>query len=367
MRVPFVDLKVQYLALKSEMDAAIQSVIDESAFIRGKFVKRFEEAYAAEYGVECCISCGNGTDAIYAVLRALGVGPGDEVITVANSWISTSETIGQTGARPVFVDVDEYFTIDVTKIEEKITPKTKAVIPVHLYGQPCDMDAVMEICGRHGLACVEDCAQAHFATYKGKRVGTFGAAGTFSFYPGKNLGAYGDAGAVVSDDDDLARRVRVFVNHGSDKKHAHEIEGVNSRLDGIQAAVLSVKLPHIHDWNRARNGHGLALTEKLRGVGDIVVPAIRPEAFHVFHICCVMTDHREALKGFLEERGVSASIHYPRALPFQEAYGYQDNKPEDFPVAHANQDRILSLPLFPELTEEMIDYTVDAIKEFFAG
>ena len=245
LNVPFVDLKAQYRSLKPEIDAAIQSVIDNTAFIGGSHVEAFEKAYASKLGLKHCVSCANGTDAIYIALKALGVGPGDEVITVANSWISTSETITQAGARPVFVDIDRYFHLQPAGIEAKITRRTKAVIPVHLYGQPAAIDEVKSVCDAHGLPLIEDCAQSHFATFGGRNTGTFGLAGTFSFYPGKNLGAYGDAGALVTDDDDFARRARLYANHGSLRKHIHEIEGINSRLDAIQAAVLTVKLePH---------------------------------------------------------------------------------------------------------------------------
>ena len=253
MNIPFVDLKSQYLSIKGEIDGAIQSVIEESAFVRGRYVSRFEEEYAQEFGVEHCISCASGTDALYITLKALGIGPGDEVITTALSWISTSQTISQTGARVVFVDIEEdYFTIDPSRIEEKITDRTRAIIPVHLYGQAADIGSIMSIAKKYQLMVIEDCAQAHFGEYKGRTVGTFGIAGTFSFFPGKNLGAYGDAGAIISRDEQFSTRARMFANHGSLVKHKHEIEGINSRLDGIQAAVLSVKLKRIHEWNNQR-------------------------------------------------------------------------------------------------------------------
>ncbi|MDD8015898.1 MAG: DegT/DnrJ/EryC1/StrS family aminotransferase, partial [Acidobacteriota bacterium] len=254
MNVPFVDLNAQYRSLKPEIDAAIQQVIDTTAFVRGPHVEEFERSFSEKYETRHCISCANGTDAIYVTLKALGIGPGDEVITAANSWISTSETITQAGARPVFVDIDpDFYHIDPGGIEEKITTKTRAVIPVHLFGQPAAIDEIKAVCEKHGLYLVEDCAQAHFATYGGKKAGTFGIAGTFSFYPGKNLGAYGDAGAIITNDDGLAGRARMFANHGSLRKHQHDIEGINSRLDGIQAAVLNVKLKYVDGWNRARH------------------------------------------------------------------------------------------------------------------
>jgi dTDP-4-amino-4,6-dideoxygalactose transaminase len=364
MDVPFVDLKTQYENLRPEIDDALQNVLDDTAFVRGSYVSDFEEAYADKYGVDHCISVANGTDAIYIVLRMLGIGPGDEVITVANSWISTAETIGQTGATPVFVDIEpDYYNIDVDQIEEKITENTKAIIPVHLFGQPAKVDAVMEIAEAHDLYVIEDTAQAHFAEYDGQRVGTYGIAGTFSFYPGKNLGAYGDAGAIVTNNDELARRCRMFSDHGASGKHDHEIEGINSRLDGLQAAVLSVKLPHIMDWNRARYENALAYTEGLRDVPGITPPPMRPNASHVFHLYVIRVDDgRDDLQDFLEDRGISTSIHYPTALPFLKAYEHRDFQPSDFPVAYEYQDRILSLPMYPEMTGEMIEHVTDSIR-----
>ncbi len=250
MNIPFVDLKTQYQSIKTEIDAAIQNVIDESAFIKGKYVQAFEEEYAEAYGVKHVISCANGTDAIYITLKALGIGPGDDVITTALSWISSSETITLAGARVVFVDIDpDYYTIDVSKIEEKITSKTKAIIPVHLYGQPANIDAIIAIAEKHNLYVIEDCAQAHFAQWMGQNVGAIGIAGTFSFFPGKNLGAYGDAGCIISNNEDLAIKARMYASHGALKKHFHELEGINSRMDGMQAAILSVKMKHIKKWN----------------------------------------------------------------------------------------------------------------------
>ncbi len=366
MNVPFVDLKAQYQTIKPEIDAAIQDVIDRTAFIRGRTVEAFEEAYARAYGVRHCVSCANGTDAIYIALKALGIGPGDEVVTVANSWISTSETITQAGARPVFVDVDPYFHIDPDRIEEKISPRTRALLPVHLYGQPAAIDRIMEIAARRGLPVVEDCAQSHFATFDGRRTGTFGVIGTFSFYPGKNLGAYGDAGALVTNDDALARAARMFANHGSLRKHQHEIEGINSRLDGIQAAILAVKLKYVEDWNRARLRNALRYNELLASTPEVAAPKIRDKAVPIFHLYVVRVPRREALADFLGSRGVETGIHYPTALPFLPAYAYLGHKPQDFPEAWRGQGEILSLPMYPELREEQIRHVASSIEEFFA-
>jgi dTDP-4-amino-4,6-dideoxygalactose transaminase len=365
VNVPFVDLKAQYHSLKVEIDAAIQSVIDKTAFVRGPHVEDFEKAFANKYGVKHCISCANGTDAIYITLKALGIGPGDEVITVANSWISTSETISQAGAKPVFVDIDpDYFHIDPHKVEEKISPKTKAVIPVHLFGQPASIDAIKAICEKHGLFLIEDCAQAHFATYNGQKVGTFGVAGTFSFYPGKNLGAYGDGGAIITNDDSLATKMKMFANHGSLRKHEHEIEGINSRLDGIQAAILNVKLKYVDGWNRARYQNALAYNERLSIIPQIQTPKVRENAFHIFHLYVIRTEKRDALANYLKPKQIDTGIHYPTALPFLQAYSYLGHKPSDFPIASRYQNEILSLPMFPELNEKQIEYVTNSIKEF---
>jgi len=367
LNIPLVDLKAQYDTLKSEIDPEIQSVLNETAFIGGKWVSKFETEFADAYGVQHCISCANGTDAIYITLKALGIGAGDEVITVANSWISTSETISQTGAKPVFVDIDsDYYLIDISKIEEKITSKTKAIIPVHIYGQPARIDKVKEICDSHGLFLIEDCAQAVFAEYKGQGVGTFGIAGTFSFFPGKNLGAYGDAGAIISNDNEFADKARKFANHGALKKHDHEIEGINSRLDGIQAAVLSIKLKYINEWSNRRLEIAHIYSESLADIKGIDLPKIHPDVKHVFHLYVVRTENREDLISFLKEKRISTGIHYPTALPFLKAYEYLGNKPGDFPIVYKYQDKILSLPIYPELTQEKIDYVTDNIKTFMA-
>ncbi|OFW52523.1 MAG: erythromycin biosynthesis sensory transduction protein eryC1 [Actinobacteria bacterium RBG_13_35_12] len=367
MKIPLVDLKTQYQTIKTAIDSAIQSVINDSAFIRGKYVAEFERAYAEKYGVKHCISVANGTDAIYIVLKMLGIRQGDEIITVANSWISTSETITQVGAKPVFIDIEpDYFTIDPNKIKEKITPKTKAVIPVHLYGQPADMDEIEKICTDSNLYLIEDCAQAHFAEYKSKKVGTFGIAGTFSFYPGKNLGAYGDAGAIITNDNELALKVRMFANHGALKKHHHEIEGINSRLDGIQAAILNVKLSYILDWNQKRYRNAALYDELLSGIEGIIIPKKRLEASHIFHLYVIRAKKRDELQEYLNGQGIETAIHYPVALPFMEAYKYLSHSPADFPIACRYQNEILSLPMFPELSREQIEYVAYHIKEYMS-
>lgn len=366
MDVPFVDLSAQYQSIQDEIDNAIQRVVDDTAFVRGSYVKEFERKYEEAYGVDHCIGVGNGTDAIYIVLRMLGIGSGDEVITVANSWISTSETISQTGATPVFVDIEpDYYNIDPSLIEEKITPRTKAIIPVHLYGQAARMDTIMDIAERHDLYVVEDCAQAHFATYENRHVGTYGDAATFSFYPAKNLGAYGDAGAIITNNDELAKRCRMFSNHGALEKHTHKIEGINSRLDGLQASILSVKLDYIHEWTRARQEHASRYDKLLAGIEEVTTPPVRPNATHVYHLYVIRAEQRNALQEYLEEKGVSTSLHYPTPLPFLEAYENLGHSPEDFPVAYRYQDEILSLPMYPEVSQEQLKYTCGKIQSFY--
>jgi len=363
MKIPFVDLKAQYESIKNEIDSSIQDVINETAFIKGKYVRKFEKEYADLYGVKHVISCANGTDAIYITLKALNVGPGDEVITVANTWISTAETISQTGAKPVFVDINpDYYTMDMSKIEEKITCHTKAIIPVHLFGQPAEMDKILEICKKYNLLLIEDCAQAHFAEWKGKKVGTMGIAGTFSFFPGKNLGAYGDAGAIISNDDDFAKKSRMYANHGALVKHEHIIEGINSRLDGLQAAILSAKLPHILNWSDKRLEIAIKYNDLLSDCSNIDCPVIHNQVKHVFHLYVIRTKNRDFIQNKLNEKGVSTGIHYPTPLPFLEAYEYLQHQTSDFPIAYNYSKEILSLPIYPEMSNESINYVVDIIK-----
>ncbi|HSP87685.1 MAG TPA: DegT/DnrJ/EryC1/StrS family aminotransferase [Ignavibacteriaceae bacterium] len=364
MHIPFVDLYAQYQNIKNEIDDSIQSVIKDTAFIKGSFVEKFEDEYAKEYGIKHCIGVANGTDAIYIVLKCLGIGSGDEVITVANSWISTSETISQTGAKPVFIDIEaDYYTIDPEKIEEKITKNTKAIIPVHLYGQPAQLNSIKKLCEKHNLFLIEDCAQSHFAKYNGNFVGTSGIASTFSFYPGKNLGAYGDAGAIITNDDDLAKKMRMYANHGALKKHHHEIEGINSRLDGLQAAILSTKLKYIHDWNKKRLENGLYYNKLLSGIIEIKTPKIRDNSTHIFHVYSVRVDNRDSIIAHLKKNNIETAIHYPVALPFMNAYKYLNYTPKDFPIAFEYQSKILSLPMYPELSKVQIEYTVNKLKE----
>lgn len=363
MKVPFVDLHAQYLTIKPEIDAAIAAVIAESSYIRGPHLESFELAWAKTVGVKHCVSCANGTDAIYIAMRGLGLKPGDEVITTAHSWISTTETITQAGGKVVFCDTDDAtFTLDVQQIESKITSRTVGIIPVHLYGQPCNMEAVMAIARKHKLWVIEDCAQAHLACFKGQQIGTFGNAATFSFYPGKNLGAYGDAGALVTNDDKLADWCATYARHGG--KGEHIMEGINSRLDALQAAILNVKLPHLRKWTEARRAVAARYNELLGGIPGLRLPQVASDRDHVYHLYVIRTDRRDALKKHLADAGISTVLNYPKALPFYPAYAYLGHKPEDFPVAHGNQTQILSLPIYPEITSEMISLVAGEIKTF---
>jgi dTDP-4-amino-4,6-dideoxygalactose transaminase len=365
MNVPFVDLHAQYLSIQAEIDAAISTVVRESGFVRSRFVDDFESQWAQAVQAGHCVSCANGTDALYVAMRGLGVKPGDEVITTAHSWISTSETITQAGGQVVFCDTDkDSFTIDPLQIEAKVTPRTVGIIPVHLCGQPADMGAIMEIAGKRRLWVVEDCAQAHLAAFQGRLVGSFGEAATYSFYPGKNLGAYGDAGCLTTGNDSLAQWCATYARHGG--KGDHVMEGINSRLDGLQAAILSAKLPHLAGWTRDRQRVAARYDSLLAGVGDIETPKVMPGRTHVYHLYMIRTDRRDELRKHLSDLNIATGINYPKALPFYPAYRHLGHVAGDFPVAHSNQSRILSLPIFPEMSNAMVGYVVDGIRRFFS-
>lgn len=365
--VPFGDLHAQYLSIKAEIDAAIAEVIGTSAFIRGPFVQRFEDEFAAAMEVAHCISCANGTDSLHIAMSALGVLPGDEVIVPAHTWISTASTVKQAGGSVVFCDTDrDTYTMDPGALEALITPRTVGIIPVHLNGQPADMDAIMHIARKHKLWVLEDCAQAHLARYKGKLVGTFGDAASFSFYPGKNLGAMGDAGALTTSDAELARRMAVYARHGGLVKNTHEIEGLNSRLDGLQAAILSVKLPHLGAWTKARQDVAANYAVRLKDVSGLDLPMVAEGREHVFHIYTVRHESRNSLAAFLNERGIQTSINYPVALPFVPAYARLGHAHEHFPNAYYNQSRILALPIFPEMTSQQLDLVANTVRAFCA-
>jgi len=355
MSIPFVDLKTQYNFIKQDIDLAISEVINKTTFISGKHVKKFENNFSKLLKIKNTISCANGTEAIFIALKALNIGIGDEVITSSMSWFSTSEAISLTGAKVVFIDVDiNNFNIDISKIEEKITNKTKAIIPVHLYGNPVNMLKINKIAKKYKLKIIEDCAQSHFAKFKKNFAGTFGDCGTFSFYPGKNLGAYGDAGAIVTNNNKLAKKIRMFVNHGSIKKHEHKFEGINSRMDAIQAAILNVKLKKINIWNKKRIQIAKLYTKLFLKNESIITPSIEKNHINVFHLYVIRSMNRNKLIKKLKENNIEYGIHYPKALPFLDAYKNLKYTKEDYPNAFKLQKEILSLPIYPELKKEQI-------------
>lgn len=356
--IPLVDLKAQYLALKPEIDAAIQNVLDTTSFILGPQVDAFEKAFATFCGTSHCVAMGNGTDATVLALEALGVGRGDEVITVAHTFIATAEGISELGAVPVFIDVrPDTLLLDVSKLEAAITPRTKAIVPVHLYGQTVDMDPLLQIARKHGLKVVEDACQAHGAEYKGRRAGSMGDAATFSFYPGKNLGAYGDAGAVVTKDAELADWIRRKRNHGRATKYTHDFVGRNSRMDGIQGAVLGVKLPHLDGWNADRRAIAARYDERLAPLGIRRV-ATQEGCLPVHHLYVVRVAHRDRILANLKEAGIEGGIHYPVPLHLQKAYSHLGMKKGDLPVTETAAGQILSLPIWPGMDTSVLDFVV---------
>jgi dTDP-4-amino-4,6-dideoxygalactose transaminase len=369
MKVPFLDLKAQYASIKKDVDLAIQSVLESTEFIGGKALRDFEAKFAAAHGAKHCIGVGNGTDALVVALKALGIGPGDSVVTAANSFIATSEAVTLAGARTVFVDCAADYNLDVAALsraldrEKKNGHKVRAIVPVHLYGRACDMTAIGELAKTHDCVTLEDCAQAHLAQHAGRTVGTFGAAGSFSFYPGKNLGAYGDAGALVTNDDALAERMRMYANHGRKDKYDHLFEGTNSRLDNLQAAVLGVKLAHLADWTTARIAVAERYRARLAGENGIEVPAKAQGLGHVYHLFVVRVKNRDVVRAHLKEQGIDTGVHYPIALPNLAAYKHLGVDRKDIPNASAFESEILSLPIFPEMTHAQIDWVSECLRK----
>ncbi len=364
IRVPFLDLEAHHAPLRGDFDRAIAEVIDSGAFAGGPFVEKFEEAFAAYCGSRYAIGVGSGTEALWLSLLACDVGPGDEVITVPSSFMATAEAITYCGARPVFVDVDDRtYTMDPAGLEAALTPKTKAIIPVHLFGQAADMDPILEFARRHDLFVIEDAAQAHGAKYKGRRLGTMGDAGSFSFYPGKNLGAFGEAGAVITEDSQLQEKIRVLRDHGQSRKYRHTMVGWNCRMDGIQAAVLSVKLQHLNRGNALRRQHALQYDEALEGVEEVIRPVAASYAEHVYHIYAIRVRERDEVMWRLNEKGIQCGVHYPVPIHLQQAYrslGYQAGS---FPVSEQIALEFISLPMFPELTSAQIGMVALGVKE----
>ncbi len=366
MNIPLVDLKAQYLSIQPEIDAAIQRVIDNTAFIMGKEVAQFEEAFAEYCGVEYAVGVASGTAALFLALLAHGIGPGDEVITTPFTFFATGEAISQAGARPVFVDIDPVtYNIDPNLIEAAITPHTKAIMPVHLYGQPADMDAINAIADKHGLIVIEDAAQAHGSRYNGQRAGSLGHSACFSFYPSKNLGCYGDGGAVVTNDRQVVEEVAKLRNHGRVTKYEHDELGYGHRLDGIQAAILGAKLPHLDDWNGGRRDRAARYAELLADL-PVVIPEHLPNTEPVYHCYTIRLEEdvdRDAVVNHLKARGVGVGVHYPIPLHLQPAYRFLELAPGAFPISEAMSNHVLSLPIYAELTDEQQDYVVDALRE----
>jgi dTDP-4-amino-4,6-dideoxygalactose transaminase len=363
MRIPFLDLKAQYATIKPEVDEAIQAVVDSCAFVSGPFVKKFEESFAAYTGAGFGVGASSGTSAIHLALVALGVGPGDEVITPCNTFIATTEAITHAGAKVVLVDVDEDTQlIDPSAVEAAITPATKAIVPVHLYGQPADMAAIRDIASRHGLLVVADAAQAHGADVGGDRRAILGDCTTFSFYPGKNLGAYGDAGMVVTDSEETAARMRALADHGSNRKYHHFAEGWNYRLSGIQAAVLEVKLRHLDAWTEARRSRARRYDDAFAGTGVRPIRALADRR-HVYHLYVVRVGDRDTMIAALGDRGIASGIHYPLPLHLQPAYAHLGLGRGAFPAAEKVTAEIISLPMYPELTDEMVDEVAASVIE----
>ena len=366
MKIPFVDLKAQYLSIKPEIDKVIKNTIDNTRFIGGYELEQFSNTLSTQLNAKHALTVANGTDAIYIALRMLGIQSGDEVITSAHSWISTSETISQTGAKPIFVDTNEFFCINEKLIEQKITKRTKAIIPVHLYGNACNMTEIIKIAKKYNLFIIEDCAQAILTKFSNKFVGTFGNAGTISFFPGKNLGAYGDAGGIITNNSALAKKMKMFSNHGGLVKHQHSIEGINSRMDGLQAAILNVKIKYLRGWIKKRREAADLYNFYLADVNEIALPKVQPHAEHTYHLFVILCKQRNKLSEFLQSKGISTGIHYPKPLPTLQCYKNNNYDLDEFPLAIKNSRKILSLPIYPEITEKQIKFVSKMIKLFYS-
>jgi dTDP-4-amino-4,6-dideoxygalactose transaminase len=367
IKVPYLDLKAQYLSIKPEIDAAIARVLDNCQFVLGAEVAGFEQDFAAYCGTTACIGLNSGTSALHLALLAAGVGPGDEVITVPFTFVASVAAVCYAGARPVLVDIDpRSFTMDPAAIEASITPRTKAILPVHLYGQPADMDPIMEIARRHGLVVIEDAAQAHGAKYKGRPVGSIGDMACFSFYPGKNLGAYGEGGAVTTSNPEYARTIRMLRDWGQDRKYHHLLRGFNYRMEGFQGAILRVKLRHLERWTEARRAV-VNLYDNLLADSGVETPTEMPWARHVYHVYTLRADDRDGLQGALQAEGIQTGIHYPVPAHLQPAYADLGYGRGDFPRAEAAAEQVLSLPLYPELSSEAVAEVAAAVKKAVAN
>jgi dTDP-4-amino-4,6-dideoxygalactose transaminase len=356
MQVKFVDLNAQYNEIRLQVNSAITRVLESAVFIGGPEKAEFEKNFSKYLGAKHCIGVGNGTDALYISLKSFGVGEGDEVVVPANTFIATAEAVGMVGAKVVFADCDpNSFNISYDDLKNKITTNTKAIIPVHLYGNPVDMEPILNIAKQNDIAVIEDAAQAHGAEINNLKIGTIGHAGCFSFFPGKNLGAYGDAGAIITNNDEFAKKARMFANHGRSNKFDHEFEGINSRLDSLQAAILNVKLDYLEKWTHRRRTIAEYYTERLKNL--VETPEIFRQAKHVYHLYVIKTPKRDQVKMGLQEKGVSTGIHYPTPLPFTKAYRFLNHQPDEFPVAYSLKDQILSLPIHGSMSDEEVEYT----------
>jgi dTDP-4-amino-4,6-dideoxygalactose transaminase len=365
MNIPFLDLKTQFREIEHEVLPMVKEAMENAAFIGGPQVSGFETEFAAFCDSKYCVGVNSGTDALRFALIAAGVGPGDEVITVPHTFIATTEAISQVGAKPIFVDIlPDTYNMNAAKIQRAIGPKTKAVIPVHIYGQPADMDPILEIANKKKLVVIEDACQAHGALYKGKKTGSMGVAGCFSFYPGKNLGAYGEGGAVVTQSEAIADKIRMIRDHGQAKKYYHDMEGYNGRLDAIQAGVLRIKLRRLASWNESRRQNAKHYNELLSPIKGVTVPLEAEGCRHVYHLYVILVDDRDDLQKYLNDKGIGTGLHYPVPLHLQKAYSYQGYKEGEFPVTESVAKRLLSLPMFPELTKQQIEYVADCIKQF---
>jgi len=365
MNIPFLDLKTQFREIEHEVLPMVKEAMENAAFIGGPQVTGFETEFAAFCDSKYGVGVNSGTDALRFALMAAGVGPGDEVITVPHTFIATTEAISQVGAKPVFVDIlPDIYNMNASKIQRAIGPKTKAVVPVHIYGQTADMDLILEIAKKKNLVVIEDACQAHGALYKGKKAGSMGLVGCFSFYPGKNLGAYGEGGAVVTQSEDIANKIRMIRDHGQGKKYFHDMEGYNGRLDAIQAGVLRIKLRRLPAWNEARRRNAQYYNELLSPVKGVTVPKEADGCRHVYHLYVILVDDRDGLQKYLNAKGIGTGLHYPVPLHLQKAYAYKGYKEDDFPVTESVAKRLLSLPMFPELTRAQIEYIADCIKQF---
>jgi dTDP-4-amino-4,6-dideoxygalactose transaminase len=362
--IPFVDLKAQYQSIKPEIDAAVIGVLESTQFVLGSAVLAFEQSFAPYCQAQHAVGVSNGTSALHLALLSAGVGRGDEVITTPFTFIASVSAIDYTGARPVFVDIDpDSFTIDPAKIEAAITPRTKAILPVHLYGRTADMDPILEIARRHNLVVIEDAAQAHGAEYKGRRAGSMGDMGCFSFYPGKNLGAYGEGGAVTTNNAEYAKKLRILRDWGAERRYHHDLKGFNYRLEGIQGAVLGVKMKYIEGWTESRRSHAARYDELLAG-SAYDLPAASVDQRHVYHIYAIRHPRRDALQAFLHDRGVGTNIHYPIPVHVQRCFAELEHKVGDFPHAERAAAEVLSLPMYPEFQAEQQDQVIAALHEW---